>query len=47
MELQYKFGDEGQRISVLYYYRVEGSVVLYQLERTVLFLDKEHWSDYG
>ena len=41
-ELQHKFGDKGQRIPILYCYRVEGSVVLYQLERTILFFDEEH-----
>jgi len=45
-ELWHKFRDEGQKISVLYHYWVESPVVLHQLERTVLFLDKEYWGSH-
>jgi len=41
-ELQYKFGDEWERVLILDRHRIECSVVLNQLERAVLLLDEEY-----
>ena len=46
MELSYKFRDQGQGLFVLYHHRVQGPIVLYQLEGAILLFDKKHWSSY-
>ena len=46
IELSYKFRDQGQGLFVLHHHRVQGPIVLYQLERAILLLDQKHWSSY-
>jgi len=45
-ELQDKLRDQGKKVFVFNSHGVEHLIVLDQIEGTVLFLDKEHWSYY-
>jgi len=45
-KLQKKLGNQWKWVFVLDHYSIEYSVVLYQPEETILFLDKRHWYSY-
>ena len=46
-ELGDKLRDEREWVPVLDHYKVQGMIVLYQLEGTVLLFDKEDQYGYG
>ncbi|KAG5734891.1 hypothetical protein E4T56_gene13754 [Termitomyces sp. T112] len=46
LEVVGEFEDEGKRVAILHYHGVEYLVVLYQLERAILFFDEEDWRSH-
>ncbi|KAG5333908.1 hypothetical protein C0989_004680, partial [Termitomyces sp. Mn162] len=43
LEVVDELRDEGERVTVLHHHGIENPVVLNQLERAILLLDKEDW----
>ena len=46
LKLQSKPRDQGEWVLVLDGHCIEVSIIIHQLERTVLFLDEKHWCNY-